>query len=74
MGRKSIIEDAIGVLDGANDTFNTSATYVVGTVRAFRNGQLTQKVCVVELGGTTFRINEILESWEFLQVHYTTVV
>ena len=74
MGRKCITEDAIGAIDGVNANFNTSATYVVGTLHFYRNGDLQTDDCIIELGGTSFTLVFPPKVTDTIRVRYTTVV
>ena len=70
----SIIEEAIGPVDGANAFFATSGTYVPGTVFIFYNGDIQTKDCVIELGGTSFQTDFIPLVDDIIQVRYLSVV
>jgi hypothetical protein len=65
-----VTEQAIGVIDGANQGFKTSKPYVAGTLFAYYNGQLQQKSCVTELGGKDFDFEIAPEVEDTLQVRY----
>ena len=72
--RASVFEDAIGSIDGTNTVFSTSGTYVPGTLFVLLNGQLQQKDCVQELGGTSFTFAFAPEVGDTFQVRYLSVV
>ena len=59
---ESVICDAVGVIDGLNDEFDTIVAYTPGTVFAYLNGQLLPRddglAPLTELGGTRVRLGE----------------
>lgn|SRR4030042_5584135 len=55
----SILAEAVGIIDGVNVDFDTTAPYVVGSVYAFLNGVLVQQSGdegPIEMGGTAVRM------------------
>lgn len=70
----SIIEKAIGTIDGVNTTFSTSGTYSSGSVFVFYNGSIQPKNYVVELGGTSFRVEDPPLVGDVLQVRYLSSI
>jgi len=71
---RAVVEAAIGTVDGANTTFQTSATYVPGTVLVFLNGQLQRKEVVQELGNRTFIVDDAPDAEDILYVRYNAPV
>lgn len=64
----------IGLQDGINISFETSATYVPTTVFVYRDGQFQAKDFVTETGGTGFDLAEAPEPDESWQVRYIAVI
>ncbi len=65
-----IEENATGIIDGVNDTFETvTSPYAAGSLRAFLNGQSDR--AIQELGGKRFRFTvEVPEPGDTVSVHY----
>lgn len=49
----TLLEEAIGTVDGVNRTYFTQTPYVPGTVRLWLNGQLLLEDCLVEVNPNT---------------------
>jgi hypothetical protein len=76
-GQRPITEVAIGPINDVNQDFNTSGTYIPGTLNIYLDGQLLRKDYTdgfAELGGTAFRMNVPPRSGSVVQARYTTVV
>lgn len=58
---RPILEDAIGVIDGVNDIFETSEDYAPGQVWWYLNGQLQQQSDLVELGDKQIQLLTVPE-------------
>jgi hypothetical protein len=65
-----IEENAAGVIDGANDVFETvTAPYVAGSLNVLLNGFADQDI--VELGGKQFRlVGVVAEAGDTIAVNY----
>ena len=50
------IEEAVGTINGVNDTFFTLTPYLASSVRLFINGQLLRKGCLTEVSGSSGEI------------------
>jgi hypothetical protein len=77
MAQRPITELAIGVINDVNRDFNTSGTYIPGTLNVYLDGQLLRKDYTDgfnEMGGTAFKMNVAPRSNSVLQARYTTVV
>lgn len=68
------IEDAIGVVDGANQDFQTTLPYIAGTLFVFFNGQLQNDTDPdfgwSETGITMFRMTKPPLVGDLLRVYY----
>ena len=71
---RTVTEPAIGAVNGVNVQFETSATYVPGTVLAYLNGQLRRQESITELGNRTFLLDEPPVSDDILYVRYVSPV
>lgn len=68
-----IIELAGGPVNGLNKVFTSSAAYVPGSVRVFRNGLLNRKADTdgwVELGNKKVRLNETPKIGDVIKLYY----
>jgi len=57
----TILEDAIGDIDGVNTNFSTSKIYIKGSLKVFINGMLRKSDWDdgwYELGGKDFKLKE----------------
>jgi len=67
------IEKLSGVVNGFNTVFETSVSYVPGSVRVFRNGNLNEGSLVdgwTELGGNRIAMNEPPIPTDIMQAYY----
>jgi len=65
-----------GVIDGNNKLFLTSADYIVGSVRVFRNGALLERSLVdgwTELGSKKILLKEAPRDTDIMQAYYIRV-
>lgn len=65
-------EEAVGVVDGVNDTFQTTQDYSAGTVVAYING--IAQLGTTELGGKLFRLQAPPKAPGRVSVYYVTIV
>ena len=67
------IEKLSGVINGFNTIFETSAGYLPGSVRVFRNGILNEGSLIdgwTELGNKRISLNEAPIPGDVMQVYY----
>jgi hypothetical protein len=74
MASSVITEAAIGTLDGVNVQFQTSGSYVPGTLFVFWNGQLQRQDFVTEVADRQFSVDEAPEAVDVLYVRYVSRV
>lgn len=77
MPQRLYTEVAIGPINGLNQNFQTSGTYIAGTLNIYVNGQLRRKDFVDgfnELGGKDFQMKIPPKNDSVIQARYTTVV
>lgn len=68
-----VIELAGGPVNGVNKIFTSSASYVPGSVRVFRNGLLNRKGDTdgwVELGSKKVRLTETPKIGDIIKLYY----
>jgi hypothetical protein len=71
-----VIELLDGVIDGNNKLFLTSANYITGSVRVFRNGALLEASLVdgwTELGGKRVLLKEAPKDTDIMQAYYLRI-
>jgi hypothetical protein len=69
----SIIEVAMGPIDGSNKSFTVSAMYVPGSLQIWLNGQLKRKDFTdgwTEQGSNKFKMKEAPEAGDVVQAYY----
>lgn len=69
----TVIEVAVGVIDGVNTTFRVSVMYVPGSLQVWLNGLLLRKDWDngwVELGSNKFRLKEAPISGDVVQAYF----
>jgi len=72
-----ITEQLIGVIDGVNTLFQTSASYLPGTTRVFLNGVMdnpSDDSGHIELGGQSIQLKQAPVTGDNVAVRYTTVI
>lgn len=72
----SLIEQAIGTIDGANRDFSVSVAYFPGTLFVYWNGKLQPKTNTtfgwIETGGVGFRLNSAPVVGDDIHCYYQT--
>jgi hypothetical protein len=70
-----VLAEAIGTIDGVNDTFTTPVAYYPGTLWAYVNGVLVEQdgdEGPVELGGVSVRMREPPRTGDTLHFYFQT--
>ena len=77
MASRPVTEVAIGAINDVNQDFNTSGTYIPGTLNVYVDGQLRRRDYddgFSEMGGTAFKMKIAPTSGSVVQARYTSVV
>jgi hypothetical protein len=72
--QQAVTEAAIGTVNSINVQFQTTASYLPGTVLVYLNGQLRKQEMVTETGNRTFTLDSPPHTGDSVEVRYISVV